>query len=178
MPLFLIPITMQEHDFKPFFEKWYRPAMASASRLLRQHNDIEDIVLDAFTATWKNLYKLALPADAARFLLFVLKRKCIDQNKSVNRRNEVHIYDMHTEEEDYNLIEISALLTVDLIKKFKAFVYSHCTIRQKEIIYHFMLGKNNIEIGTALGVNHRTVSSIKLHVFDNFKKWLRNEDNV
>lgn len=175
---FLIPITMQEQEFKLFFEKWYRPAMASACKFLWQHNDTEDIVLDAFAATWKNLYKLPLPADAARFLFFVLKRKCIDQNELIGRRNELRIYGMHTDDEDYNLVEISALLTVDLIKKFKAFVNAHCTARQKEIIYYFMLSKNNLEIAALLGINHRTVSSIKLHVFDNFKKWLRNEDKL
>lgn len=152
--------------------------MASAARFLWNTNDIEDTVLDAFTATWQNLHKLPHPKDASRFLFFVLKRKCINKNRHEKGKNEFSVYSIESDEEDYNLIEISSLITIDFVEKFEKYVAANCTKRQKQIMNHFMLGRNNIEIGAALGINHRTVSSIKLNVFDGFKKRLANEDKL
>lgn len=113
--------------------------------------------------------------DAARFLFFVLKNKCYDSNKKSTNRKEVLIYSMETDDQDYNLVEIGVLVNIDLIEKFQKYVAAYCTPRQKQIIAHFMLGKNNYEIADAIGINFRTVSTLKLKVFDHFRKWYYNE---
>ena len=79
--------------FEQLFQKYYKPMMAAALRILGNTRDAEDAVQQAGESLYKNLNKIKIidSPEACSYVVLTAERKALDIIKARNKRREISI---------------------------------------------------------------------------------------
>jgi RNA polymerase sigma factor (sigma-70 family) len=170
---------MNLEEFNIFFNKYYQVLCRAAFNHVNDSPLAEEIASDSFLAIWNNLPRFLTQRDAANFLFATMRNKCINSLVRKNRHKEYCIYNMQTDQTpDYNLVEIGALVNVELMELFAKFVDRRVVGQRLKIAKLFMAGRTPGEIADIMGVTVKTIYNQRLIVFARFKKWLNDENKL
>lgn len=152
----------------PLFKMYHKSFYYFARQLVQNDEQAEDIVADAFVTLWEKRTDFEALASIRAYMFTIIKHKCLNYLKHIQRKNASLKEILHLAEKDENVVE-SKMIKANLLQIILQEVESLPPIRRKIFKMIYLEDLSVFEISQKLNISTDTVRVQKARALNGLK---------